>query len=83
MKTLKFGGKLDLLLLERDLTSEGLAKLSDVPLKTIERIRAGHSAPTVATLFRILAALRIKKLNLKLFPPADFEQSGAAERVRL
>lgn len=59
MKTLKFGGKFDLFLRERDLTTGEAAKLTGIPEKTVERIRGGHSAPSAAHLVRILKRLKI------------------------
>lgn len=73
MKTLRFGGKLDLFLLERDLTSGDLAKWTAIPEKTIERIRGGHNAPSAAHFVRIVKYL---KINLNAIDPRDLEEGG-------
>lgn len=75
MKTLKFGGKFDLFLRERDLTSGEASRLTKIPEKTVERIRAGHSAPCAAHLVRILKAL---KISISAIDPRDLEEEGIA-----
>ncbi len=73
MKTLRFGGKLDLFLLERDLTSGELSRGTKISEKNIERYRAGHGAPSAAHLIRIVKFL---KINLKAIDPRDLEEGG-------
>lgn len=73
MKTLRFGGKLDLFLRSKDLTSGDLSRGTKIPEKTVERIRAGHGAPCAAHLVRILKFL---KISLNAIDPRDLEEEA-------
>ena len=72
MKTLKFGGKLDLFLRERDLTTGEAARATGIPEKTLERIRGGHSAPSAAHLVTLLKRL---KISLNAVEPSDLKEA--------
>lgn len=71
MKTLKFGEKVVFLRRAQDLTQSGLSRKSGVPEKTLERIEAGHNAPSSAHFVRILRAL---KVSISVIDPSDLEQ---------
>ena len=70
-RVLRFGGKIDLIRRSKDLTLEDMAKLSSVPIKTLERIFAGHGAPCAAHFIRIMRAL---KISFDIIEPEDLEE---------
>lgn len=67
---IRFGGKLDLFLRERDITNEGLANMTRISEVEISRIRAGRVAPSVNYFIRIMVALRL--WNIKAIVADDF-----------
>jgi transcriptional regulator with XRE-family HTH domain len=71
MKTLRFGGKLDLLRRAQGLTFSQLFLKTGVPEKTLERICAGASAPCAAHFVRIVKALNI---DMDAIEPSDLEE---------
>lgn len=71
MKTLRFGGKLDLLRRAQGLTLGELSDKSGVPEKTMERICSGANAPSAAHFVRIVKALRI---DMDAIEPSDLEE---------
>ena len=70
LKVLKFGGKLDLIRLAKGATLAELAVKSGVPERTVERICAGHNAPSAAHFVRLVRALDI---SLDAIEPEDLE----------
>ena len=73
MKTLKFGGKLDLLRRAQGLIHGQLAAKSEVPEKTVERICEGRGAPCAAHFVRLVKALNI---SMDAIEPEDLEEEG-------
>lgn len=71
MRTLKFGGKLDLIRRAQGLTFGQLHLKSGVPEKTLERICAGTSAPCAAHFVRLVKALNI---DMDAIEPEDLDE---------
>ncbi len=71
MKNLKFGEKANFMRRAQGLTLSGLASLSGVPEKTVERICAGHNAPSAAHFVRLLRAM---DMDMDVIEPSDLER---------
>lgn len=69
MRTLGFGGKLEIIRRKEGLTIGQLSDRVGVPEKTLERILCGANSPSAAHLIRILKRLEI---SLDMVEPEDF-----------
>lgn len=71
LKNLTFGEKANFLRRAKGWTLSVLSSKSGVPEKTVERICAGHNAPSAAHFVRLVKALDI---DLDVIEPSDLER---------
>lgn len=71
MRTLGFGGKLDLIRKAAGLTIGETSRKSEVPEKTLERILAGKNAPSAAHFVRLVKAFNISMDAIEAYDLED------------